>query len=349
MLEVTDSRVACLAGEIVRDAVAPAAAAGFVRMAAEWEVSVGGETNTIFDLASLTKPMTALAVARSGLDRGAPIAAILAEADGCEATVEMLLAHRGGLEAHVPLYAPLATGGSVDRAAALRAAALARRADVASLPAAPLYSDLGYALVGEALARHVGARDAGEAIEELVVAPLGLADDLGTARALEARNVGFAERVAPTEDVAWRGGVVRGRVHDENAWALTGDGGSGHAGMFGTIRGVLVFAAAAHDAIMLAHGPLAGSDLAWLVAPRPGGDLRAGFDGKSDRGSSAGERAGPRTFGHLGFTGTSVWIDPDARAAVALLTNRVHPTRENTAIRVARPRVHDALWSLATR
>jgi serine-type D-Ala-D-Ala carboxypeptidase len=86
------------------------------------------------------------------------------------------------------------------------------------------------------------------------------------------------------------------------------------------------------------------------VRARPGGSLRAGFDGKSDEPgvrSSAGERAGPRTFGHLGFTGTSLWIDPDADAVVALLSNRVHPSRENVAIRALRPIVHDALFALA--
>ena len=81
--------------------------------------------------------------------------------------------------------------------------------------------------------------------------------------------------------------------------------------------------------------------------PAAGGTLRAGFDGKSAEGSSAGALAGPRTFGHLGFTGTSLWIDPDARAVVALLTNRVHPTRDHVAIRAARPRAHDALFARA--
>ena len=75
--------------------------------------------------------------------------------------------------------------------------------------------------------------------------------------------------------------------------------------------------------------------------------MRAGFDGKSPEDSSAGALAGPRTFGHLGFTGTSLWIDPDAGAVVALLTNRVHPTREHIAIRAARPGAHDALFARA--
>ena len=81
-----------------------------------------------------------------------------------------------------------------------------------------------------------------------------------------------------------------------------------------------------------------------LVKPRPGGTLRAGFDGKSEGASSAGALSGPETFGHLGFTGTSLWCDPGAGVASVLLTNRVHPTRDNPRIRAARPALHDALF-----
>jgi CubicO group peptidase (beta-lactamase class C family) len=87
--------------------------------------------------------------------------------------------------------------------------------------------------------------------------------------------------------------------------------------------------------------------LEWLIRERPGGTLRAGFDGKSPEGSSAGARLGPASFGHLGFTGTSLWIDPEARVVVSLLSNRVCPTREHLAIRRARPWVHDALFDAA--
>ncbi len=309
----------------------------------------------IFDLASLTKPMTAFALARSTrLRRTDRLGDVLSEARGTASeglTLELLLAHRGGLEAHLPLYEPLVTGGRIERSSALRRIAAARRSDApGAIPEegfAPIYSDLGYALVGEALARAEGAIDAGEVIERLVVEPLGQSE-LGTARSLATRDgVDFASRVRPTEVVPWRGGEVRGVVHDENAWALSGSGGSGHAGMFGVVEAVLAFGCAALDAIAHGTGPLAAGDLTWLVRARPGGSLRAGFDGKSESGSSAGDRAGPRTFGHLGFTGTSLWIDPDAEAVVVALTNRVHPTRDNVAIRAARPVVHDALFALA--
>jgi CubicO group peptidase (beta-lactamase class C family) len=209
---------------------------------------------------------------------------------------------------------------------------------------------MSYMLVGAALARHVGVEDAGDATRALVLDPLGLSlapHHVGTARQLEAGGVDLATRAAPTEIVEWRGGPIVGRVHDENSWALTGSGGSGHAGMFGTVGGVLAFGRAVLDALDGRRTPLGDVDLAWLVRERPGGSLRAGFDGKSPEGSSAGALMGPRAFGHLGFTGTSLWIDPDAKIIVSLLTNRVHPTRDNAAIRAARPKIHDALYALA--
>jgi CubicO group peptidase (beta-lactamase class C family) len=301
--------------------------------------------------------MTAFAIARAGVAR-TYLGDLVAHATGTvsEAVpLELLLAHRAGLEANLPLFDPLLHGRRVDVHEALTRAAHARRVDAqGNVPDegfAPLYSDLGYVLAGAAVARASGVEDAGHAIGRWVVDPLGLADDLGTARSLEARGerARFHERVVSTEIVDWRGGEIRGLVHDENAFALTGAGASGHAGMFGTVGAVLTFAAAACDAIVHHDGPLACAyDLAWMVRPRPLGSLRAGFDGKSEDGiSSAGLRSGPRTFGHLGFTGTSFWIDPDANAIAVLLTNRVHPTRANAKIRAARPLAHDTLFAKA--
>jgi CubicO group peptidase (beta-lactamase class C family) len=344
-----------LARALVTAGVATEAAVGFAfRRDGRWEFSSGGATSRLFDLASVTKPVTAMALARSGLDRRTRLGTLLEEARGTpseEISLELLLAHRAGLEAHTPMYASL-LDGTLSRAAALRAAASARGASaVGRVPAlgfAPVYSDLGYILAGEALARAVGLADAGLAIARLVVGPLGREDDLGTARELEARGVDMAVSCAPTEVVRWRGGAVRGRVHDENAWALTGTGGSGHAGLFGSVGAALAFGVASLDAIARDDGPLrAGDDLGWLVAPRPGGTLRAGFDGKSEVGSSAGALAGPGTFGHLGFTGTSVWVDPGAEIVAVVLTNRVYPTRDSVRIRAARPHAHDALFRMA--
>jgi CubicO group peptidase (beta-lactamase class C family) len=359
-----DCRANDVAERIVREKVAPMCAAGFATR--KKGICVGGSADTFFDLASLTKSMTAVSIARSSLDRRARLDSILpelADTASASAPIELLLAHRAGLEAHVQLW----LRENMQPAQMLREAANSRRSDAAgSIPIEgfpPVYSDLGYMLAGAALARHEKTIDAGAAIERLVVAPLKLEKKLGTARSLENNSVDLIANAAPTEDAPWRGArlvgnhearapegrtVVRGLVHDENAWALTGKGGSGHAGMFGTIDAVLKFGLAILVDLDRTEPVPPDENLDWLVRERPGGTLRAGFDGKSKSGSSAGNVAGPRTFGHLGFTGTSLWIDPDAGAVVALLTNRVHPTRENTAIRDARPIAHDALFSAAS-
>jgi CubicO group peptidase (beta-lactamase class C family) len=208
--------------------------------------------------------------------------------------------------------------------------------------AAPLYSDIGYVLAGAMIAR--AAR-----------APLAAAwDEISGATSaahLRARigEKAFAERVLPTEHVEWRGGDVRGVVHDENAFALERAGGDpGHAGAFGTVIDVGGVAARFLDAL----GGVASDDLLpralaeEMIAPRGGGSNRLGWDGVTIGASSSGTRMGPRAFGHLGFTGTSVWIDPDASLAVVLLTNRTYPSRENVLLRAVRPRLHDRLAEL---
>jgi CubicO group peptidase (beta-lactamase class C family) len=333
-------RAQVVAERIVAEGIAPSAAAGAGALrGGGFSVEVGGSTETFFDLASVTKPMTAVAMLRAGLDLGTTLGRVLPElrdtASG-DVSLELLLSHRAGMKPTLPLFVPLMVGLPVDAAGALRNVANARRPEAIGEPPEggfePVYSDLGYILAGAALARFTGAVDAGEAIERLVVQPLGLS--LGTARSLAGRHVEFA----PTEVVEWRGGTVSGRVHDEAAWALTGAGGSGHAGMFGTVRGVLGFARYILENV-------AALEILWRE--RPGGTLRAGFDGKSAEGSSAGSRFGPRSFGHLGFTGTSLWVDPDAGVAAVLLTNRVHPTRDHVGIRGARPWAHDALYEAA--
>jgi CubicO group peptidase (beta-lactamase class C family) len=158
----------------------------------------------------------------------------------------------------------------------------------------------------------------------------------------------FADEVAPTEDVAYRGGTVRGLVHDDNAFAFAGDASCGHAGAFGTADDVLALGEALLDTLGgRRDGWLDAGLLAALLAPWPGGSHVFGFDTRGGPAPSSGARFGPRTFGHLGFTGTSIWIDPDQELVGVLLTNRVHPSRDHVAIRAARPVVYDAIADAA--
>jgi CubicO group peptidase (beta-lactamase class C family) len=308
--------------------------------------------HTWFDLASVTKPLTALAAARlvraGKLDLASPLGKLLPEAVGTpteRTPLELLLAHRAGLEPHIPLYRGLLEGRPTGRRDRLVQAASARASDaigaVTGEGFAPRYSDLGYLLVGEAMERACD-EPLDRIILREVTAPLGA--EIGSARQIHARDASFGCRVAATELVAWRGGTIRGFVHDENAWCHSGDGTSGHAGLFGTAAGVLAIGRAVVDVL---HGRLDGflrKDELWPhVRPRPSGTLRAGFDGKSETGSSSGEKFGKSTIGHLGFTGTSLWCDIDREVVGVLLTNRVHPTRDNDLIRKVRPEAYDRM------
>jgi CubicO group peptidase (beta-lactamase class C family) len=356
MTRSTLDRIAALA---IEEKAAPAAVVGVAYLLPNGGFRVGiggaglglGAADAVFDLASVTKPFTATAAARLArrgvLDLARPLGSYvpeLADTPAGSVPLILLLAHRAGLEAHRPLFAPLREGRSFVRASALRSAAEARRSDAAGpVPPegfAPVYSDLGYVLAGVALEQAMG-RPLDEIVEEEVTAPLGL--EARSARRWLRSEPDFMKRVLPTESVTFRG-VTQGAVHDENAWALSGHGLSGHVGLFGTAAAVVGFGTAVLDALAGRSDEWLGvSDIAPLVARRPLGSLRAGFDGKSGANSAAGERASAETFGHLGFTGTSLWCDPKAGRVTVLLTNRVCPTRDNLRIRAVRPRIHDAL------
>lgn len=359
----TEDAIAAIAAKVVDAGAAPLAAVGVsVFAGGGWTSQVGGSARVIFDLASVTKPMTAIAFARSGLAREKSLSHYLPEVRGTaggEASIELLLSHRAGLLPHVKLWDDAEVGGAESAAArlstgerrieALIEVARATRPDLTgSPPYPPVYSDVGYLLVGEAMARALGFDSAGAVVGALVIAPLRLRAEADEWLGRPADLASVANRViAPTEVVPWRGGAVVGEVHDENAWVFGGRSGCGHAGMFGTVAGVLAFGRAVLEATAHATGPYADSDLAWTLRERPGGTLRAGWDGKSKEGSSAGTMASPDAYGHLGFTGTSIWIDESRSAIVSLLSNRVYPARENARIRELRPAVHDDLFSIA--
>ncbi|MGK0360821.1 MAG: CubicO group peptidase (beta-lactamase class C family), partial [Bradymonadia bacterium] len=156
---------------------------------------------------------------------------------------------------------------------------------------------------------------------------------------------------AATENCPWRARLLQGEVHDDNCWTLGGIGG--HAGLFGTLDATLT---AARGWLRAAQGDGSALKLPDELIPaslsarwrHPLGARVLGWDTPSAVGSTAGQHFGRRSFGHLGFTGTSVWIDPDADVALVLLTNRVCPSRDSTGIRWLRPQVHDAAWRCFT-
>lgn len=363
----TSTRLAALdavANKLVEEKVAPAASVALaVRCKEGWQMGFGASGNcgttaatpgTIFDLASVTKPFLAVTAAILSQKRlfalSDELGQLLPEIRGTpseRATLRQLLSHRAGLVPHVALYAPLSYQHPFVRAAALRHAASARSLSSAGPPDAspPIYSDLGYILAGAALERVTG-KPLDVLVKEWLSGPWGL--EVGSVRQWLASDSAFGRSVAPTENVAWRGGVLRAVVHDENAWALSGHGLSGHAGLFGTSEGVLRFGMALLDVLhQRRHDLLSSVLLQKLVAPRTDSSLRMGFDSPSGDLPAAGRRASESTFGHLGFTGTSFWCDPERDTVSVLLTNRVHPTRTHLAIRSARPKVSDLLADLA--
>lgn len=330
--------------------VAPDWAAGYAAFeGGAWRVEFGqsgpSTRNRPFDLASISKPLTALLaselVRQGRLSYETRLQEVLPEVANLYAgdqSIEALLSHRSGLLPHLELFRKSWDGAPVDPTDLLCQAARGARTPPDD---SPVYSDLGYILVGAALGRVTG-KDLDVALYDEVLGPWGLR--LGSARAFLAESDTFRERAVPTEIQPPRGGLLQGVVHDDNAWALSGHGAPGHAGLFGTLEGVLSLGMQLLDRHQGRRGTSAREQLWPLVRPRPGGTLRMGFDGVSGTISMAGKRAGKHTFGHLGFTGTSMWCDPDRDRVTVLLSNRVWPHRDNPRIRRVRPKIHDFLW-----
>lgn len=325
-------------------------AAGRLR-AGEAEVRVG----TPYDLASLTKPivaMTALRLQAAGklsLDtRTDTVVSDVRGGVGGVATLEALLTHRAGLAAWGGLYldVPHDAGSAAARRWILSEAS--RRPSESEPPAGVLYSDLGYLIAGEVIARVAGDK-LDKVVARYVTDPLGVSRDLYYPAALAPdRRAQVVREAAPTEYCEWRGRLIRGEVHDENCAAFGGV--AGNSGMFGTARGVAILGRACLDSLLGHSDFLPKQLMEHAVAARPdASSMRLGWDGKSPKDSSAGRRMGDRAFGHLGFTGTSIWCDPERDLVIVLLTNRVHPSRANERIKGFRPGFHDGVISVLTK
>jgi CubicO group peptidase (beta-lactamase class C family) len=317
--------------------------------------------DTVFDLSSLTKPLATttmlMLLAREGKLRPDDRVTRFVQNFGAHGkfgvTVRHLLAHCSGLPAWRPFYRDIA------RAAQGRPNHLASRGarefvyeqihrERLEYPTGSqsVYSDLGFLLLGE-LIELVAQAPLDRICHARIFRPLGLRStgfiDLGRLR--RDKLAPITETIAPTEQCPWRHKVLCGEVHDDNAWAVGGV--AGHAGLFSTAGDVHTLVnwlrACAHGA-----DPALPADLVrrfWTRdATVPDSTWALGWDTPSATGSSAGARVSRRAIGHLGFTGTSLWIDLERDAHVVLLTNRVHPDRHDERIREVRPRVHDAVW-----
>lgn len=317
-----------------------------------------------FDLASVTKVMATTALllrlVRDGaLSLDQPLRRWLPRCAADVSLVDLAL-HRAGLPAWRPFFADVTRSEPFlydtprrpepSLRAAVRARVLERvegEPPERSVGAAAVYSDLGFILLG-AVVEQVCGLPLDSAFDALVAAPLGL--DAGFRRVSTAMpdasvvdTGGTRPRApAPGQEGLWSCPVfpsLPGEVDDDNAWVM--DGVAGHAGLFGTAPAVAAFGQAVLDGWLLAPAGFA------VDTSTPASTRTIGFDTPSPEGASCGPRlgrAGPLgAIGHLGFTGTSLWIDFDRQLVVALLTNRVVFGRENVQIRAFRPRFHEAV------
>lgn len=320
------------------------------------------DADTIYDLSSLTKPLATeaallLLAAEGRVALEQPLAAIYPEfIDAGPAderslretvTIEDVLGHRGGLRAVGGFWQRLQVEQSEQVGTRRAGESVASYAVECPLEYAPrsrsLYSDLGFIMLGVAIER-LATIPLDEFVRERLYDPLAAKVSFRPIEENPAEDVTAA--VAPCGYCEWRGGRVQATVQDENASAVGGV--AGHAGLFGSALGVHSVVAEFVRA-SAGHGGRLDSDLVnrcWALGSGtpPGSTWVLGWDTPSVGASSAGSLISPGSVGHLGFTGTSVWIDRTRGVHVILLTNRLHPDRENIAIRQLRPQLHDAVF-----
>lgn len=309
------------------------------------DLSWGGppaDADTLWDLASVTKPIVALAVmalVQGGvLTLDDTVGQHLADYRGTDKeqlTVRQLLTHTSGFPAELPLYRWCETREAM--LAELRDAPLRFRPDTDVE-----YTSQGFIVLG-LIAEAATGQGLDRIVRRTVTGPAGMA------RTRFRPDPAERASAAATEDCPWRGGVVQGTVHDENAEVLGGI--AGHAGLFASLTDMQALARLLCRGVRGEDTPvLSARTLATMIAPATD-HLRArrtlGWQGRDPFLSPAGDLAGPRTFGHTGFTGTSLWVDPDAGRYVVLLTNRVHPTRRNAALARVRRQVHNVGFGMA--
>jgi CubicO group peptidase (beta-lactamase class C family) len=297
------------------------------------------DASTIYDLASLTKVVatttSAMILEETGkLDLNQPVHAYLPELnapDKAAITVRMLLTHTGGLEAYAPLY----------RQARGRAEYL-KEINARPLTYPPgsqtVYSDWDMVLL-QAVIEKIAGMSLDNFADGHLFRPLGMTD---TRFAPDTTDRAYRRRIAPTTTDELRGGPLQGTVHDANAWALGGV--SGHAGLFSTARDLAIFAQLLLDGGTYANVRIVAPQTIarWTTRQELNTSRALGWDTPAPS-SSAGRYFSPRSFGHTGFTGTSLWIDPERGLFVVLLMNRVNSRGEGTRHVQLRRDVSDAV------
>ena len=297
--------------------------------------------DTIFDLASMTKVLATTTIVMRLVDEGRltlddPVRRWIGAWQGVDrrtVTLADLLEHASGLTAHLPFYRDHTGRADFEHA-------------ISTLPleypprTRSIYSDLGFILLGFLATDAANGVDLDRRFSDIAQ---GL--QLGDIRYRPPSD--WRPRTAPTEVEPWRGRLLRGEVHDENGWALGGI--AGHTGLFGTAPAVGRFARALLQTLTGRARLAQPATLARFLTLTtvPGSSRALGWDTMLPT-SSCGRRLSPDAIGHTGFTGTSLWIDPQQDLYVVLLTNRVHPTRANEGILAVRPALHDAVVEALT-
>ena len=298
----------------------------------------GATPETIWDLASLTKPMAVVTEVMKGVEDGRlTLDEPVTGPGGLKTTIRDLLAHRAGLPAWDDLWRVAESSGDswIPGSPPVRAAVAARIGALAGTQAGTCYSDLGFITLGWHLERRLQAP-----LEALVSrwrwgVPRGTPDHL---------------RCVPTGHCDRRGRQALGEVDDLNCWVLGGV--AGHAGLFATLDEVGAWALDLANSAADRGGRIDGGVVRefWALERRRDSTWVLGWDTPTPPRSTAGTRASATAVGHLGFTGTSVWIDREQDLVMVLLSNRVAlGSASKTIMRSFRPRFHDAIRDLVGR
>jgi serine-type D-Ala-D-Ala carboxypeptidase len=323
--------------------------------------------NTIFDLASLTKPLATTLVVMKLLEKGEieldrKISGTLPNAsleDKGDLTPRLLLSHSAGLPDWKPFYERLCDHPMRDRKRMLRQWIVEE--PFAYEPGrGNVYSDLGFMLL-EWIVEEKTGENLADIVREHFYQPLGLKRTLFIPAQENPRQSPFAkggkegtgdwdvkwgrEEFAATEECPRRGRVLRGEVHDDNAWALGGY--SGHAGLFSTCEEIYTIANMLREHYLGIRFDFFKPETVREFWRRQdlviGSDWALGWDTRALKGSSAGKYFSRNSVGHTGYTGTSIWMDLEKDVLAIFLSNRVHPTRNNEKIKLFRPVFHDAV------